>query len=202
MVLRVGALLLGEQLHRRHVQRRRQPGRRRPVHQERAGPADLADHAEDEVLGLLRRDRQVPRPRHAERLRSRDRGLRVVLAGLSHQPGQADVHADEPAARRRRLLEQPRVLHEQLPGRHRAAARHAGVVRQRSRRSKQDIEGCARKDARSADDAEPARYTVQAIGVVRDRLAQHQGRLPADVGHLLPHAPTRTATSTRSTRAA
>src|SRR5712671_2425522 len=42
LVLSLGALLLGEQLHRADVQHRRQPGHRRPVHQERDGPHHVA----------------------------------------------------------------------------------------------------------------------------------------------------------------
>ena len=77
-------LLLGEQLHRQHVHGRWQPGHRRPVHHERHGAADLAGVAAQQDLGLLRRDRQVPRPRHAGQLRSGDGRARVWNSPAYH----------------------------------------------------------------------------------------------------------------------
>ena len=44
-------------------------GHRRPEHRERAAAPHLADHAQAQVLGLLRRDQQVARPRHEPRRR-------------------------------------------------------------------------------------------------------------------------------------
>ena len=53
-------------------ERRRQlrAGHRRPEHRERAAAPHLADEPEAQVLGLLRRDQQVPRSRHERRRRS------------------------------------------------------------------------------------------------------------------------------------
>ena len=49
VVLRVGPLLLGEQLHRAHGASRRQPGRRRSVHPQRAGARDMAGQPAQQV---------------------------------------------------------------------------------------------------------------------------------------------------------
>ena len=68
---------------------RRRPGHRRSVHQEHHGARHLADQPAQQVLGLRRRDRQVPRPRHAGALRSGHGGDRLELAGVSHQPGRS-----------------------------------------------------------------------------------------------------------------
>jgi hypothetical protein len=73
VVLHIGALLLGQQLHRQHVLRRWQSRHRRPVHQERDGAPDVADHAAQQAIRVLRRDRQVSRTRHAEQRRPRNR---------------------------------------------------------------------------------------------------------------------------------
>ena len=103
------------------IVRRRQPGHRRPVHQERDGAPDLADLAAQQAVGLLRRDRQVPRPRHAEPRGSGDGLAAVVLARLQHRVDQVDVHRQQQDAARGRLFAQPRVLHQQLPGRRRSS---------------------------------------------------------------------------------
>ena len=60
--------------------------------------------AAQQDLGLLRRDRQVPRPRHAEQLRSGDGVAAVVLARVSHDQRQMDVAGDQPDVPRGRLL--------------------------------------------------------------------------------------------------
>ena len=83
------------------------------------------------LVGLFRRDRQVPRPRHAEQRGPGGSGAAVVLAGLPHRRGQVHRHADQRAAARGRVFAQPRVLHQQLPGRRRPGARHRRVVRRR-----------------------------------------------------------------------
>ncbi len=164
MVLRLGALLLGEQLHRRHVLRRRQPGHRRPVHQERAGSADLADDAEDEVLGATStrstssaattcRAATIPRPRR-----------RAWYSPAYHTASAKwTSHADEPAAARRRLVEQPRVLHEQLPGRASSSRAARRLVHARSRRTERDIGGSRARTRRSPQTTQsPTRYAVKA----------------------------------------
>ena len=114
---------------------RRQPGHRRPVHQERHGPPDVAGVAAQQDLGLLRRDRQVPRPRHAVQLRSRDRGHRVELARVSHDRDQVDLAGDQLAVPRGGFLEQHRVLHQRISRGHREAGVHAGVVSHGARRT-------------------------------------------------------------------
>ena len=48
------------------------------------GAADVAGVAAQQDHRLLRRDRQVPRPRHAEQRRPGDGVAAVVLAGLPH----------------------------------------------------------------------------------------------------------------------
>ena len=87
------------------------------------GAPDLAGVAAQQDLGLLRRDRQVPRPRHAVQLRSGDRGHGLELAGVSHHRDQVDLAGDQLAVPRGRLLEQHRVLHQRIPRGHREAAR-------------------------------------------------------------------------------
>ena len=185
VVLHLGALLLGEQLRRQHVHRRRQPGHRRPVHQERAGAPDVAAHAAQQGVGVFRRDRQVPRPRHAEQRGSRDRLAALVLARLQHRRAQVDVHGEQPHAHRGRLLTQPRVLHEQLPGGRREDALLAGMVRQRVTARERSRRPQDRRH--QPDDAEPRASQPPGGGVVRHRRAQLQGRVPVHLGRLLAH---------------
>ena len=89
------AALLGEQLHRQHVLRRRQPGRGRSVHQERDGAADVAGVAAQQVHRVLRRGRQVSRARHAEQLRSGDGVLRAGSPPAHHDQRQMVVAVHE-----------------------------------------------------------------------------------------------------------
>ena len=185
MVLHVLALFLGQQLHRQHGDRRGHPGDRRSVHPERARAADVADQPAQQVRGVLRRGRQVPRPRHAEPRGSRDRFRSVVLAGLSHQPGEVDVDGHEPSDARRRVLEQPRVLHERVSGRDQADSRHAGVVREHVTARERSRRPQDRGDGR--EHAEPGAVQPAVVGVVHHRLAQHQDRRSVSVGHFLSH---------------
>ena len=86
---------------------------------------DVAGVAAQQDLGLLRRDRQVPRPRHAVQLRSGDRGHGVELAGVSHHGDQVDLAGDQLVVPRGGFLEQHRVLHQRIPRGHREAGVHA-----------------------------------------------------------------------------
>ncbi len=57
--------------------------------------------AAQQALGVLRRDRQVPRPRHAERTTIRRRRRRAVeLTGVSHDRDQMDFAGDQRAVSR------------------------------------------------------------------------------------------------------
>ena len=146
----------------------------------------------NKLSGVLRRDRQVPRPRHAEQ-RTIRRPRRRWFSPAYHTTSQVDVDRDQPAADRSRLLEQPRVLHQQLPGRHRAAARY----RRRgspTRRGPSSTWAAARPPRPSQTHAEPGALQLQASVVLRHRLAQHQGRLPVPVGRRSCTRSTPTAT--------
>ena len=115
VVLRLRPSLLREQLHRADVHEGRRTRGRRSVHQEHHGADHLADQPPQQVLRVQRRNRQVPRPRHAGAVRPRYRGDRLELAGVSHQPGEVDVDRDQQADDRRRVLEQSGVLHQRIP---------------------------------------------------------------------------------------
>ena len=83
------------------------------------------------------------------------------------------------------LFAQPRVLHQQLPGGRREAAG--------SRRNGSPTRRATRTTSAAARPPRPARprrarsATTPGVGVVRDRRAQLQGRLPVHVGRLLAH---------------
>ena len=139
----------------------RQTGRRRSVHQEHHGADHLADQPAQQVLRVQRRDRQVPRSRHAGAVRSRHRRDRLELAGVSHEPGEVDVDRDQQADDRRRVLEQPRVLHERISRGHREAARYRRTGSPTRRDPNSDLGG--RKTAATVQFAHnPARYNMQA----------------------------------------
>ena len=176
MVLRLGALLLGEQLHRQHLLRRRQPGRRRSVHQERHGAPDLAGVAANKISALLRRDRQVPRPRHAEpgtipRRRSLQwfspayhtdqvKWTSTVPAGCSSKPGGRATSSTTRTATR-------------TASRSRAARRRGSP---RRRADDLDLGGMQHARRPSQTHREPGALQLAGVGVLRDRLAQPQGR--------------------------
>ena len=103
-----------------------------------------------------------------------DRGAAVVLAGVSHRAGQVDVDGQQPHAPRSRLVEQSRVLHEQLSGRRRAGrgSRRSGSP---ARRASRHRAGRPQDRGDVAKHAEPRAAERPGVGVVRDRLAQHQG---------------------------
>ena len=118
----------------------------------------------NEVWRVPRRDRQVPRPRHAEPVRSGNGRDGLEFARVSHQPGQADDDGHEPAAPRRWILQQPRVLHQPVSRRHRAAARYRRVVcEHRSERSASSAASSAPPRAR------PRRVRRDSTGRARPR---------------------------------
>ena len=185
LVLRVRPLFFCEQLHCRHAVQGREPRRGRPVHPQRAGAPDVADLVEVEAGRLSRRNRQVPRPRHAEQVRARDGGNPLVLAGLPYEPGEADRDAQPAPARRRRFLEQPRVLHEQLPGRDRTAARHRRVVCH----DRTTGVGPRRSPSRDAcpDHPEPGAVQLAGGSVLRHGCPQPEDRRPVPARQVLSH---------------
>ena len=134
---------------------------------------------------VLRRGRQVPRPRHAGAVRPGNGGDRLVLAGLPHHVRQVDVDGHEPAAHRRRLVEQHRELHEQLSARPRRTAGHRRLVCRRHAVGARSGRPHGRRAL--ADDAESDPVCRERVGLVRDRVAPPEGRPAANVGHLLPH---------------
>ena len=109
----------------------------------------------------------------------------VDLAGVSHRPGASGRRT----VTSRLLLEAGfssnlEYYTNELPGGHREAARH----RRRgspTRRASSSILAAARPRRPSQTHAEPGALQHAGVGVVRDRLAQHQGRLPVHVGHVL-----------------
>ncbi len=92
-----------------------------------------------------------------------DSGHRVELAGLQHERGEVDARrVTQPAALRRRVLEQHRVLHERVPGGHRRAPRHAGWFLTRVGNEELDLGG--QKNARTLAQItqSPLRHTWNA----------------------------------------
>ena len=85
---------------------------------------------QDEDHGLFRSLPQVQGARDGRAHRSGHGRppARMEERAVLHHADQGDVDALQPAAPRGRLLEQRRVLHRQVPARHREGARDAGMV--------------------------------------------------------------------------
>ena len=94
-------------------------------------------------------------------------------------------HADQRAAARGRVFAQPRVLHQQLPGRRRPGARHPRVVRRRVAARERPERPPRRRHL--GEHAEPGAALRPGGDVLHVALAQLQGRRPAHLRRLLAH---------------
>ena len=164
-------------------------GHRRPEDQERAGPADVAGQPEEQVRGLLRRDRQVPRSRDVRGRRLQHRLRRVELAGLSHRGREVDALP----VSNRLFIEAgysnntEDYTNESHAGREQGArfsqAWYAGAARR-------DLDLVSTSDQpliSNISTQSPLRYNLQGVGLVRHGLAQLEVRRPADIGAFRAH---------------
>ena len=149
---------------------------------------------------LLRRDRQVPRPRHAGQLRSRDRGARCGSRRRITPPRSSGRRRSPAAAPRRPAGRTTPRTTRTVSGRHRAAARHRGVVRQRGART--NWTWAATRGRPDQHHREPGGVLLELRGDVRDRRPHHQDGRQQPAGHLQAHARSPTPTSRSSTAAA
>ena len=99
---------------------------------------------------------------------------------------QVDVHGEQQDAAGVRLLPQPRVLHQQLPGWRRAAAVHQRVVR--GRLASGERPRWAQDGGDGREHAEPRTAQHAGLGLVHHRRPQLQGRLPVHLGRLPAHS--------------
>ena len=147
----------------------------------------MAGEPAQQGLGLLGRNRQVPGSRHDRGRRLRHGVRPLEFAGLPHGVGQVDVHGQQQVAHRGRLFEQHGRLHQRVSTRAGASTRHGRLVRRRvAPRSRSDLHHKRAVDCQRQH-PEPAAIQRSGVGFVRDRLAQHEGRSPADVGAFRSH---------------
>ncbi len=102
--------------------------------------------------------------------------------------GEVDVDGEQSPAARRRLLEQHRGLHERVaPGRQQSRAAPQAWYAGAARRDLDLVSTSVQPLISNINTHEPAPLQPAGVGVVRHRLAQHEGRLAADVRPLRPH---------------
>ncbi len=106
--------------------------------------------------------------------------LQWFSPGVSHGPGQVDVDRQQPHADRGRMVEQPRVLHQQLPRRRRAAALFASVVRKRI--AQRDWSDRSQDSGDRREHPKPGTPEPAGVDVVRNGRAQLQVRGAISVG--------------------
>ena len=139
-----------------------------------------------QVLDLLRRDQQVPRPRHERRRRSADRLAGLDLAALQLGGGEVHRHAQQQHAGRGRLLVQLRGVRHHQPGRREQDAVHADEWyrgRQPPRREPATLtSGLANWGGRYPD-----RFALCGRRFLRHRRPQLQDRAPVQLGPLHQH---------------
>ena len=135
--------------------------------------------AAQQAVGVLRRDRQVPRPRHAgARTIQRRRPPSWNSPAYHTTADQVDIDGEQPAADRGGWSSNLEYYTNELSRRRRQDARHAGMVRQRvaprARSRRPQDRGDRPELTQSPERAEPA-----GGGDLRDRVAQHQSRRAA-----------------------
>ncbi len=95
--------------------------------QECDGPADVAGDAAQQAVGVLRRDRQGPRPWDERGRRSAHGVAGLDVADLQRRLAEGDQHDQQQAAARERLLVQRRRVRDPEPAGREQGAGHAGV---------------------------------------------------------------------------
>ncbi len=163
-------------------------GRRRSADQERRAPPDLAGQPAQQDQRLLRRDRQVPRPRHHRRAghRHADRVADLDLAAVQRRRAQVDQPAHQPAPPRSRVLDELRAVRDREPGRHQPGPGLGGVVcgRQPVRHQPQHAMGRRRRRSgrplsrslqsrRRPSPTSPARTTSKPVPVELGPVREH-----------------------------
>ena len=143
----------------------------------------LAGHPATKFSRLPRRDRQVPRPRHAERATTRrPRPSEWYSPAYHTTPAKLTSHGRpagccSKAAARATSRTTPTATGTASSSRAGPPAWFANAA-QAEARSGRPQDGAAP----SQNDAEPGALQLASVGVVRDRLAQHQGRASSGPG--------------------
>ena len=161
---------------------------------------DLPGEPAAQVLGLLRARLQVARPRHGRVRRSGNGRHRLDVAELLDDVGEVHGHAEQQAARRRRLLAERRVLPQPVrsPGIDKERGHARSGTRRRSHTScRAAAPALAPTGTRPAVPGQPG---VPGLGVVRDRPAPRQGGLLAAEPASSATAATAMPTSRRAIR--